>query len=99
MKHGQDVRNQSMGDPPIFPRLPHIAASSMQPQGGWLLEDDSSRGHLNHRASGIAQEADLLKSDKQWGHQISFGHNTSVSTPLNLPSHLAQLKNEEVCSV
>lgn len=91
MKHGQDVRNQSLGDPPILSRLPQISASSMQPQGGWLVEDDSSRGHLNNRASGIAQDADVLKPDKQWGHQIPIGHTTPGSTSVSLL--------QEVCSI
>ena len=99
MKHGQDVRSQSLGDPPILSRLPQISVPSMQPQGGWLVEDDSNRGHFNNRASGIAQEADVLKPDKQWGHQIPFGHNTPGSTSVNLLPHLSQLKNEEVCSI
>lgn len=99
MKHGQDVRNQSLGDPPILSRLPQISTSSLHPQGVWLVEDDSNRGHLNNRASGLVQEADVLKPDKQRGHQIPFGHNTPGSTPVSLLPHLPQLKNDEVCSV
>ncbi|RVX06011.1 RNA polymerase II C-terminal domain phosphatase-like 2 [Vitis vinifera] len=96
MKHGQDVRNQSLGDPPILSRLPQISTSSLHPQGVWLVEDDSNRGHLNNRASGLVQEADVLKPDKQRGHQIPFGHNTPGSTPVSLLPHLPQLKNDEV---
>lgn len=96
MKHGQDVRNQSLGDPPILSRLPQISTSSLHPQGVWLVEDDSNRGHLNNRASGLVQEADVLKPDKQRGHQIPFCHNTPGSTPVSLLPHLPQLKNDEV---
>lgn len=93
MKHGQDLRNPSSGDPPILSRVPTLIPPSLvQPQGGRLVEEDISRGHLNNRALGVAQEYDASKPDKQRANQNPF------SVPSGLLSHASQVKGEEVCS-
>ncbi|KAK9289962.1 hypothetical protein L1049_008124 [Liquidambar formosana] len=90
MKHGQDLRNPSSGDPPILSRVPTLIPPSLvQPQGGRLVEEDISRGHLNNRALGVAQENDASKLDKQRANQNPF------SAPSGLLSHASQVKGEE----
>lgn len=95
MKHGLDSRIQSSGEPPLLSRLPTQSGSLMQPQGGWLVEDDINRGHLNSRPSGFVPEADVLKPDKK-----PFSPSTpgSMPTPTPTPSQTSQVKVEEVCS-
>ncbi|XP_057983618.1 RNA polymerase II C-terminal domain phosphatase-like 2 isoform X2 [Malania oleifera] len=91
MKHGQDVRSQSSGEPPLLSRFPpQVSTASIQPQGGWLVEED-----MHTRASGF--EYDALKSDKQRAHQALLGHGTPASTPPALLSHGSQVKGEEAC--
>lgn len=97
MKHGLDLRNQSSGEPPLLSRLPTQAPSLMQPQGGWLVEDDISRGPLNSRPLGFVQEADSSKPDKQRAHLNPFSPITPGSTPTGLLSQTSH-KIEEVCS-
>ncbi|XP_059462490.1 RNA polymerase II C-terminal domain phosphatase-like 2 isoform X2 [Corylus avellana] len=80
-KRGPDLRNQSSGEPPILSRLPTQSASVMQPQGGWLVEDDISRGHSNNRPLGFVQEAEPLKPDKQCAHLNPLPPSTPGSTP------------------
>jgi RNA polymerase II C-terminal domain phosphatase-like 1/2 len=98
MKHGLDLRNQSSGEPPLLSRLPTQASSLMQPQGGWLVEDDISGGNLNNRPLGSVQDADSFKPDKQRGHFSPFSPITPGSTPTGLLSQTSQMKVEEVCS-
>ncbi|XP_041022989.1 RNA polymerase II C-terminal domain phosphatase-like 2 isoform X2 [Juglans microcarpa x Juglans regia] len=98
MKHCLDSRIQSSGEPPLLSRLPTQSGSLMQPQGGWLMEDDISRGHLNSRPSGFAPEADALKPDKQSAHLKPFSPSTPGSTPTALPSQTSQVKVEEACA-
>ncbi|KAK9986076.1 hypothetical protein SO802_031027 [Lithocarpus litseifolius] len=97
MKHGLDLRNQSSGEPPLLSRLPTQAPSLMQPQGGWLVEDDISRGPLNNRPLGFVQEADSSKPDKQRAHLNPFSPTTPGSTPTGLLSQTFQ-KIEETCA-
>jgi hypothetical protein len=96
-KLGPDLRIQRSGEPPILSRLPTQSASVMQPQGGWLVEDDISRGHSNNRASGFVQEAEPLKPDKQCAHLKPVPPSTPGSTPTGLFSQTSQVKVEEVC--
>jgi RNA polymerase II C-terminal domain phosphatase-like 1/2 len=98
MKHGLDLRNQSSGEPPLLSRLPTQASSLMQPQGGWLVEDDISGGNLNNRPLGSVQDADSFKPDKQRGHFSPFSPITPGSTPTGLLSQTSQMKVEEACA-
>lgn len=100
MKLSQDLRNQSSGDPPILSRLPIQASLPLvQPLGGWLIEEDVSKGHLNNRIPGFAQESDATKLEKQRANQNPFYHSSSSSTLSGILSHPSQLKGEEVRSV
>ena len=82
----RDARNLS-GDPPIL-RLPPQTS-----HGGWLVEEDVSRGHLNNRGSVLSQEPDVSKADKPRVHQSLLGHSMVPSAPL---SHLSRGRAEEV---
>ncbi|KAJ8424583.1 hypothetical protein Cgig2_028561 [Carnegiea gigantea] len=81
----RDARNLS-GDPPIL-RLPPQTS-----HGGWLVEEDVSRGHLNNRGSVLSQEPDVSKADKPRVHQSLLGHSMVPSAPL---SHLSRGRAEE----
>ncbi|KAH8484983.1 hypothetical protein H0E87_026666 [Populus deltoides] len=74
-----------------------IPLSSLQPQGGWLVEEDTSRAQSNNRPSATAQELDSLKSDKLRGLQNPLAHGASASAPApsSLVSHASELKAEE----
>ncbi|CAN1142309.1 RNA polymerase II C-terminal domain phosphatase-like 2 [Linum perenne] len=54
----RDMRNQNSGQPPLLSRVP--APSIVQPQGGWLVEDDVAKVYqpANSRPLGIVHEAD-----------------------------------------
>lgn len=93
-KHGPDLWNQRSAEPPI----PTQSASVMQPQGGWLVEDDISRGHSSNRPSGFVQEAEPLKPDKQCAHLKPVPPSTPGSTPTGLFSQTSQVKVEEACA-
>jgi RNA polymerase II C-terminal domain phosphatase-like 1/2 len=96
----RDLRNQNSGQPPLLSRIPAaIPLSSLQPQGGWLVEEDTSRAQSNNRPSATAQELDSLKSDKLRGLQNPLAHGASASAPApsSLVSHASELKAEEVC--
>uniref|UniRef100_A0A5B7B4W3 protein-serine/threonine phosphatase n=1 Tax=Davidia involucrata TaxID=16924 RepID=A0A5B7B4W3_DAVIN len=96
MNHGQDVRYQGSGEPPLLSRLPaQLPVTPMQPKGGWLVEEDINRGHFNNRASGTVQESEALKPDKLQARQNSFNHGAPGSAPAGLPSQVPQLKGEE----
>lgn len=91
----QDIRYQSLGEPPLLSRLPApLPVIPIQPQGGWLVEEDINRGHFNNRNSGTVQESDSLKIDKQRAHQNPPFHGTPGSTP-GLSSHISEVKGEE----
>jgi hypothetical protein len=96
-KRGPDIRNQSSGEPPILSRLPTLSASVMQPQVGWLVEDDVSRGHSNTKSLGFVQHAEPLKPDKQRAHLNPVPRSTPESTPTGLFSQTSKVKVEEVC--
>uniref|UniRef100_A0A2P2M1I3 protein-serine/threonine phosphatase n=1 Tax=Rhizophora mucronata TaxID=61149 RepID=A0A2P2M1I3_RHIMU len=89
----RDIRNQNSGQPPLLSRVPAPLSLSAV-QGGWLVEEDMGRVHLNHRPSGPVQEADPLKSDKL-RQQNPFALSTSASNPNDLASHASQVKGEE----
>ncbi|KAI5561247.1 hypothetical protein BDE02_16G102300 [Populus trichocarpa] len=94
----RDLRNQNSGQPPLLSRIPAaIPLSSLQPQGGWLVEEDTSRAQSNNRPSATAQELDSLKSDKLRGLQNPLAHGASASAPApsSLVSHSSELKVEE----
>ncbi|XP_059667967.1 RNA polymerase II C-terminal domain phosphatase-like 2 isoform X2 [Cornus florida] len=96
MNHGQDLRYQGSGEPPLLSRLPtQLTIPTIQPQGGWLVEEDMDRGHSNNRASGTLQESDLLKAEKQRARQDSLNHSTSGSATAGLISHIPQVRGEE----
>ncbi|KAK6943513.1 FCP1 homology domain [Dillenia turbinata] len=93
MKHAQDARVQSLGEPPILSRLP-TQISAPQGQGGWLVEDDIKRGHIRGRTAGIIQDSHVVKADKFRIHQNTFGHNLPGAAS-GLISRVPQQKNEE----
>lgn len=97
MKH-IDLRSQSSVEPLLLSRLPtQLPTSSVQAQGGRLVEDDV-KGHLNNRAPGIMKESDALKCDKLRAHQNS-SNTTPGSTATGLLLQTSELKNEEVVQV
>ena len=101
MKYGLEIRNQNSGEPPLLSRLPvqiSVSAPSVQGQGGWLVDDDISRGPLKNRPLGPLPESDALKSDKQRGYQNSYPYTTLGSTSSGLLSQTSEVKGEEVCS-
>ncbi|KAL5806939.1 hypothetical protein ACOSQ3_029823 [Xanthoceras sorbifolium] len=64
VKHGLDLRNQSSGQPPLLPRLPgQISSSSIHPQGGWIVEEDSDRVYQNIRPASTSH-ASQVKSEE-----------------------------------
>ncbi|KAK1562299.1 hypothetical protein Q3G72_009756 [Acer saccharum] len=64
VKHGLDLRNPSSGQPPLLPRLPgQISSSSIQLQGGWLVEEDSDRVYQNNQP-GSTSHASQMKSEE-----------------------------------
>ncbi|KAJ6968868.1 hypothetical protein NC653_036750 [Populus alba x Populus x berolinensis] len=92
----RDLRNQNSGQPPLLSRIPAaIPLSSLQPQGGWLVEEDTSRAQSNNQPSATAQELDSLKSDKLRGLQNALAHGASATAPTSLVSHASELKAEE----
>ncbi|XWS43835.1 hypothetical protein CRYUN_Cryun16bG0138500 [Craigia yunnanensis] len=95
-KQGLDSRNQSSVQPPLLSKLPaQISSSSTLPQGGWLVEEDMNKAHLNDQSSGSTPESDGTKTDKLRGYQNPFSHNAPVSVSSGLPSHASQVKVEE----
>ncbi|XP_021289619.1 RNA polymerase II C-terminal domain phosphatase-like 2 isoform X3 [Herrania umbratica] len=94
-KQSLDLRNQSSVQPPLLSKVPaQISSSSILPQGGWLVEEDNNKAHLNDRSSGSAQESDATKSDKL-RNQNPFSHSAPGSVSTGLPSHASQVKVEE----
>lgn len=69
----QDLRYQGSSEPPLLSRSP---AFPIQPQGGWLVEEDINRGQFNNRKSGTVQESCALIADNRRACQ-------------NLPFHVA----------
>ncbi|XP_021888604.1 RNA polymerase II C-terminal domain phosphatase-like 2 [Carica papaya] len=94
-KPSLDLRNQNAGQPPLLSRIPTQLLSPVQLQGGWLVEEENSRAHLNSQPSGIAEESDLLRSDKPRAHHSPFSHCVTASIPIGMVSHASQVKNEE----
>ncbi|KAI3474727.1 hypothetical protein Pfo_029912 [Paulownia fortunei] len=90
----RDSRYSGSTEPPLLSRLPW-QAPLLQPQGGWLVEEDTNRGNFSSRAPGIVPECD--SSDRQRGRQSSVSHGTSSSVPAEL-SHVSLAKNEEASS-
>ncbi|EXC23668.1 hypothetical protein L484_015578 [Morus notabilis] len=96
LKYGVEMRNQSSGEPPLLSRLPtHLSMPPVQAHGGWLVEDDINRGPLRNRPSGLVQESDVLKPEKQRAHQNSSSYTTSCYTPTGLLSQTPEVKSEE----
>ncbi|KAJ6316125.1 hypothetical protein OIU78_019410 [Salix suchowensis] len=92
----RDLRMQYSGQPPLLSRVPAaIPLSSLQPQGGWLVEEDIGRAQSNNRPSATSQELDSLKSDKLRGLQNPLAHGASASAPCSLVSPASELKGEE----
>ncbi|KAL3826102.1 hypothetical protein ACJIZ3_022131 [Penstemon smallii] len=87
----RDGRYSGSTEPPLLPRLPR-QAPLIQPQGGWLVEEDTKRGHFGSRAHGIIPGNNL--SDKNQGFQNSLSHSTPSSVPAEL-SNVSQAKNGE----
>lgn len=98
MNHSQDLRYRGSGDPPLLSRLPgQLPVPAIQPQGGRLSEEDINRGRFNNQPSGIVQGSDLFRPDRQRARQNSLGPSTLSSVTLGFPSHVMEVKSEEVC--
>ncbi|KAL6520916.1 hypothetical protein OROGR_017485 [Orobanche gracilis] len=95
---GDPFRKDSMysgsTEPPLLSRLPW-QAPLLQPQGSWLVEDDTSRGNFSSRNPGTVPNSDPL--ERQQGHQNSLTRGTSSSVPPEL-SHSSLAKNEKINS-
>ncbi|KAL0309960.1 UNVERIFIED_CONTAM: RNA polymerase II C-terminal domain phosphatase-like 2 [Sesamum radiatum] len=87
----RDSRYSGSTEPPLLSRLPW-QAPILQPQGGWLVEEDTNRGNFISRTPGITPESD--PSDRLRGRQNLLGHGTSSSVTTDL-SNVVQVKNEE----
>ncbi|KAH6769245.1 carboxyl-terminal domain phosphatase-like 2 [Perilla frutescens var. frutescens] len=81
----RDNRYSGSTEPPLLSRLPW-QVPFLQPQGGWIVEDETSRGILSNRVPVIVS-----------GHQNSLNHGTPSSVPAEL--HINQVKTEEANSV
>ncbi|KAG8377014.1 hypothetical protein BUALT_Bualt09G0124100 [Buddleja alternifolia] len=90
----RDGRYSASTEPPLLSRLPW-QAPLLQPKGGRLMEEDTTRGHANSRAPGIITECD--PSDRLRGNQNSLSQGTSSSVPAEV-THVSQAKNEEAKS-
>lgn len=74
MRPGVDIRNQNFNQPPLLSRIPmQPPSSSMHPQGGWLV-DEESRAPLPGRPAG--------------SYSNQFPHGIQGSAPVTNPSHL-----------
>lgn len=92
----QDLRYQGSSEPPLLSRSP---ASPIEPQGGWLIEEDMNRVQLNNRKSGTVQESGALKTDKHRARQNVRFHGTLGSASVRLPSQVSEVWGEEVCAI
>ncbi|CAN1303749.1 RNA polymerase II C-terminal domain phosphatase-like 2 [Linum perenne] len=84
----RDMRNQNSGQPPLLSRVP--APSIVQPQGGWLVEDDVAKVYqpANSRPLGIVHEADRQRPLPN-SSQVKSEESQSESGKVNvLTSHL-----------
>lgn len=97
LNRGQDARYRGSAEPPVLSRLP-VQHPSLPSQGGWLVEEDTAGGHPNGRSSGLLQESDAFKHDRQRGRHFSHTHGTSAPNATGSHTQLAQVKNEEVGS-
>ncbi|KAF7144511.1 hypothetical protein RHSIM_Rhsim04G0128900 [Rhododendron simsii] len=88
----QDLRCQGSSEPPLLSRSP---ASPIEPQGGWLVEEDMNRVQLNNRKSGTVQESGALKTDKHRARQNVRFHGTLGSASVRLPSQVSEVRGEE----
>ncbi|XP_044480786.1 RNA polymerase II C-terminal domain phosphatase-like 2 [Mangifera indica] len=69
MRPGLDLRNQSSGQPSLLPRLAAQTSSSpIQPQGGWIVEEDVNKVHLNNQpgssSTGLLSHASQVKGEE-----------------------------------
>ncbi|KAJ4977872.1 hypothetical protein NE237_008652 [Protea cynaroides] len=95
LQHGQDMRDHSPGDPSFLPRLPaQVLLPSTLSSGSWSGED-INMGQPNNRASGIVQEFDALRQDKQRAWQSLLYNASDSSTSHGTSSHTSQAKSEE----
>ncbi|KAK2972638.1 hypothetical protein RJ640_018345 [Escallonia rubra] len=95
MNPSQEARYRGL-EPPILSRLPvQVPVPHMHPQGGWLVEEDISRGHLNNQA-GTIQGSDALRPDKwrERGRQNILSHSTLGPVPVGIQSHASAMKSE-----
>ncbi|KAK4396133.1 RNA polymerase II C-terminal domain phosphatase-like 2 [Sesamum angolense] len=72
----RDSRYSGSTEPPLLSRLPW-QAPILQPQGGWLVEEDTNRGNFISRTPGITPESD--PSDRLRGRQNLLSHEIGVS--------------------
>ncbi|XP_047333951.1 RNA polymerase II C-terminal domain phosphatase-like 2 isoform X2 [Impatiens glandulifera] len=89
----QELRYQGLNEPPILSKLPgHGVLNNIQPQGGWL-EDDNHRGYLNARTSGAILE-NTLNMEKQ---HLPQNHGASSHFSAGILQNLSEAKHEEAC--
>ncbi|CAN4115926.1 unnamed protein product [Withania somnifera] len=92
----QDMRYRVSAEPPLLSRVPQKPPILPIPsQGGWLVEDDLSKGQMGSRSPGIFQESDASRYDKQRGQQNFLSQG---ATSLVLPTHASTGKNGEANS-
>ncbi|XP_019053287.1 PREDICTED: RNA polymerase II C-terminal domain phosphatase-like 2 isoform X1 [Nelumbo nucifera] len=79
LQHGQDVRDQCSGDPPILPRPPAQASPPLiQTRGGWLVEEDINMGQIKNQPLGFTHESDALLPNKRDQQSLHY-HNADSS--------------------
>ncbi|KAJ0028535.1 hypothetical protein Pint_35192 [Pistacia integerrima] len=98
VRPGLDLRNQSSGQPPLLPRLPvPTSSSSIQPQGGWIVEEEVNRVHQNNRP-GSSSTGLLLHASQVKGEEANNLHRQNV-LPTTQPAgnkslwHILNVKN------
>ncbi|KAH7844554.1 hypothetical protein Vadar_029285 [Vaccinium darrowii] len=81
----QDLRYQGSSEPPLLSRSP---AFPIQPQGGWLVEEDINRGQFNNRKSGSASarlpsQVSEVRGEEGYPDREQQRHNPPLSNPLS----------------
>ncbi|KAK4478482.1 hypothetical protein RD792_013958 [Penstemon davidsonii] len=81
----RDGRYSGSTEPPLLPRLPR-QAPLIQPQGGWLVEEDTKRGHFGSRAPAIlgynTRKQSLLPPNQFAEYGVSQSQSSSTNKEL-----------------
>ncbi|XP_031261443.1 RNA polymerase II C-terminal domain phosphatase-like 2 isoform X2 [Pistacia vera] len=92
VRPGLDLRNQSSGQPPLLPRLPvPTPSSSIQPQGGWIVEEEVNRVHQNNRP-GSSSTGLLLHASQLKGEEANNLHRQNM-LPTTQPAEVGVSQN------